>query len=404
MAGVKLPTCVIEALKSVALQNGFKEPTYNFKEVSLKGFIGEIERCEIGEGTRTLPVICKFLPSNDELNAQYNSYELFKREVFIYQKFLPEVTKIQLEHALKYRDSEGFWSFPRCYLSHFNSADPQTSIIIMEDLTVDEFITKDMCTPSDFQHTLAIFEELGKFHAISFALKKLKPEIFAEFKSMDDIMCELMTTPIMQKQIPVKVQLASEVFSQPEDVFKKNKVLSYKTSLWEKTKEIMKASKEEPFAVVCHGDCWINNVMYNYEDGGVKIKDVRLIDWQMTRYGSAATELMYYLFTCNKKHVRNSHQADLIQSYYKAMGAMLKYFRLDLSEIFPFKVLEDHMIKFGGFAFAMAIYAMPLMYKYPERLYDDKNAELTELEQHAVVLYKQTMQDIVNDLIEMNVI
>lgn len=400
MAEIKLPEHIVSALKQIALDNNFITPEFHFSEGSDKGFIGLINRCQIKENDRVLSLMCKFLPSDKALNEKYDSYVLFERETFAYQKFLPEVEKIQLEHGFKYRDDTGFWAFPKCYHSEYNEEHRENSFIIMEDLSVDKFETKSMFESADFLHTEKIFIELAKLHAMSFVLKVKKPEVFEKFKVWNDLVCRLMTTETMKDLAPRNCQLASELFQLPEDQEIRDKVLSHKNDLWQKIKTLLEASNAEPFGVVLHGDCWINNVLFNYSKSQT-IKDIRLIDWQMTRFGSAASELMYFFYCYNDKSLRDKRQADLVKIYYESLRESLKRFDLDVSEVFPFAQLNEELSKFGKFAFAMTTFAMPIICKYPEKLFADKQAKLDDAEQKALARYEWMMTNIVRDLVDM---
>lgn len=402
MSKVELPAHVVGSLQKVASDYGFKDASFDYSEGSDKGFIGLIKRCRISEGVRSMSIICKFLPANDEQNMKYDSFELFKREVFVYQTLLPQFEKLQLEHGLVRRDSNGFWSYPICYQSNYNSEQPSNSFILMEDLSEGKFEMKDTFKPSDYQHTRKLFIELGKFHAISFALRFKAPKVFDQFTNMNDLMCRLMSTPTMRHLAPRNCQLAADLFYQPDQQQIRDKILSYKSNIWIQMENILDGRKSEPFSAVCHGDCWINNVMYNYDDEA--IKDIRLIDWQMTRFGSVASEVMYYLFCCNDKSFRDQHQSDLLEIYYASMRDLLLRFKLDVSEFFPFEKFTEQLKTFGKFAFAMAMFTMPIYCKYPEKLFDNKDAELTDGEKSAVTHYNEMMRNVIQDLVRMDVL
>lgn len=400
MAETKLPEYIESSLKQIALDNNFVAPEFHFSEGSDKGFIGLIKRCQIKANDRVLSVICKFLPSDELLNEKYDSYVLFERETFAYQKFLPEVEKIQLEHGFKYRDEAGFWSFPKIYHSEFNEQHRGKSFIIMEDLSVDQFETNSMFESTDFVHTAKLFTELGKLHAMSLALKVKKPEVFNEFKVLNDLLCRLMTTETMKDLAPRNCQLTSELFRLPEEQETRDKVLSYKNNLWQQIKDLLEPSNAEPYGVVLHGDCWINNVMFNYNDAQ-DIKDIRLIDWQMTRFGSAASELMYFFYCYNDKPLRDKHQNDLINVYYESLRVTVDRFDLNVNEIFPLEQLKEELKRFGRFAFAMTTFTMPIGCKYPKKLFADKRAKLDGAEKKALARYEWMMKNVVLDLIEM---
>lgn len=400
MAKLELPTFVVNALKQIAIDHNYKEPQLIFSEGSNKGFTGLIKRCRIKENEKSLSIMCKFLSDNEEHNKKYDAYELFKREVYVYQKFHSLIVKFQIAHGMSFRDGEGFWAFPKCYSSEFNYDHPEKSFILMEDLNEENFETKDAFKMADFHCTEQIFIQLAKLHGISYALRIKEPEAFAEFKTMNDLMCHLMTTDLMKHMAPRNCQLASELFSLP---LMKEKVLAYKDNMWEQIETILDGAKAEPFGVVCHGDCWINNVLFKYQDNASEnIKEVRLIDWQMTRYGSGASELMYFLFCYNDKNLRDQYQEVLLKIYYEALRKILEKFDIDVNIVYPFAQYETELKVAGKFAFAMTTFVMPINCKYPEKLFKDKQAELTETEKAAVALYNKTMKDIICDLVRMD--
>ena len=58
------------------------------------------------------------------------------------------------------------------------------------------------------------------------------------------------------------------------------------------------------FAVICHGDLWLSNILFKYgatynESSGEDAKptEVKFIDFQSARFASLATDLVLFLFT-----------------------------------------------------------------------------------------------------------
>lgn len=47
--------------------------------------------------------------------------------------------------------------------------------------------------------------------------------------------------------------------------------------------------------------------------------DIRLLDWQITRWASPACDLVYYLFCSTSKVFRDIHYEDLLAEYYKSL-------------------------------------------------------------------------------------
>ena len=63
------------------------------------------------------------------------------------------------------------------------------------------------------------------------------------------------------------------------------------------------------FAVICHGDLWLSNILFKYnaisgtngssDDDQIEIRpiEVKFIDFQSARFASLATDLVLFLFT-----------------------------------------------------------------------------------------------------------
>ena len=266
-------------LDKVAKDNHFIKHQLHFENGSEAGFIGLMKRCKIIEGDKILSVMCKFLPKDPEHNQKFFTHQLFEREVFVYKNLFPELEKIQLEHGLLPKDEFGFWAFPQYYYAHFDVTNVENSLIVMEDLGERSFEMKDKFIPVDFEHTQRVFQELGKLNAVGYALNKKKPDIFEQFKSMNDLICKVMTTEALKDVAPRNCQLASEIFKNENEQKFKKLMISYKSNLWEEMEKL--AIGIEPFGTLNHGDCWINNIMYNYQDAEKKnIKEICIVEWQ----------------------------------------------------------------------------------------------------------------------------
>lgn len=379
-----------EHVERIAIENGFKNFTISCESGSDLGFIGILKKFIISEDSRKLSLMCKFLPENEEQNERFNSVILYEREVIAYQKLLPEFDTIQFEHGFKYRDLNGFWSHPKCFYSNFDRENPTKSIIIMEDLTVEDFNVKSKFISSDFNHTRKLFVELAKLHALSFVLKAKKPKIFESFKQMENNFYSVMTTESMKELAPKNIERAAKLFEHEKDIH--DKILSFKSNLWEQVRENVVGDKNEAYRVICHGDAWINNVLFNYHEDN-EIKGIRLIDWQMTYYGSGCTELTMYLFTCVTKINRDKFQVELLNCYYETMKDFLEKFSMDIQNVFPFEIYQEHLKKFSLLTFAMATFTAPLLCKLSDDDDDDRKVDK----------YNERMRDNILDMIDMEI-
>lgn len=74
----------------------------------------------------------------------------------------------------------------------------------------------------------------------------------------------------------------------------------------------------EPLSIICHGDFWINNILFKYQDE--KIQHVLLRDFQVVRYSSLATDLLYFLYTSLVPGLMRDFSDDLIKIYHKSLN------------------------------------------------------------------------------------
>lgn len=391
-------------IRNIAQENGFKDYEITAETGSNKGYVGILNRYRITEDGRELSLFCKFLPDDDERNTRLNSYKLFKREVLIFKELFPIFQKFQEEHNIPVNDKEGFWSNPKGYYCHYDEEDPKKSVIVMEDLTINNFEGKDEFTPSDFDHTSKLFEELAKFHALSLAIKQKKPELLEKFKHEKNIICEIMQSKSMKHIAPRNLMLVAKLFQQEDEI--REKLLSYKDDLWLKVAANLDEAALLPHSIICHGDVWINNVLYNYtDDKKTIIKDMKLVDWQNVHLGSIGAELAYYLYCCVDLKFRKSRHEELIQLYYNSMRQFLNKFEIDVEKVLPYETLKKEISAYGLYSFGMVNFAAPLLCKYPEKLFENENAtDLTDEERKHVELYEKTIRQAVLEMIDLNII
>jgi len=73
--------------------------------------------------------------------------------------------------------------------------------------------------------------------------------------------------------------------------------------------------------VICHGDFWINNVMFRSSHEDEQPEGVCLIDMQTVRLAPQMTDLLYFLYLCTRHHFRSTHEPLLLRTYLEAFNA-----------------------------------------------------------------------------------
>lgn len=114
--------------------------------------------------------------------------------------------------------------------------------------------------------------------------------------------------------------------------------------------------------------------------------ECRLLDWQGMRCASPVCDLMFFIFGCTTKELRDKHYNEFMDVYYESWSVfVLRFVRFNLfsvcnttlssflrrlgsdpTKVFPRNVFEEHLKKFGNFGLAMAVVKLPLFTSDPE--------------------------------------
>lgn len=75
--------------------------------------------------------------------------------------------------------------------------------------------------------------------------------------------------------------------------------------------------------VMCHGDLWVNNLMFKYDACNV-VSAVKLMDLQTVRFTSPSIDILHFLYTSTERHVREQSLDELLDVYVEALAAELQ--------------------------------------------------------------------------------
>lgn len=264
LADVKVTDYMSECLDKVAIAEGFANYEVKVDHGSAigDGFVGVLFKVTIQErdSDRKLSLVLKSPPESYARRHQFDSMSLFKREVFVYSDVLPAFVKFQEEK--KINKSLGFFDFPKCFFAEY-SEEKDDAIIIMEDLKENGYRMWNKFDPINYDHTKLVVAALGKLHAVSFAMKAQRPEIFAKYKELDDFMSKKLEEESFLGMLVMNVDRAAGTIDE-NDVKRRNRVLKLKENLKQIMLDAVNPELAEPYAIVTHGDCWSNNFMYQY--------------------------------------------------------------------------------------------------------------------------------------------
>lgn len=247
-----LDTLSIEITAASALGDNYLGILYRVSIKDLKG--------------RELRVVIKLPPTSAARREQFFARPSFLRESEFYDKIYPMLRKFQEDKGIDV-DKDGFHQAPSCYRS---LTEDLLEGLFLEDLKVTGFEMFDRFKEVTAEHVYRLMEALGKLHALSFAIKDQKPELLAPFKEMVDIF--LQGSDSFKEQMNVwfesmKKKAADVAKESSNEDLKARISEALKLNFMEMVEPNVSGLAAEPYAVICHGDCWNNNMMFRNEVG-----------------------------------------------------------------------------------------------------------------------------------------
>lgn len=237
--------------------------------------------------------------ANDVLTGQFNVHD---KEMFIYEKVLS-----------KYEAVCGFKLTPKVF--EVNRA---SDAIIFEDLSAQGFILANRYNGLNDAHCKLVIESLAKLHAASIVLHTKQTDIFEPFS--DGIFNRKIK--LLHNFFQAMLQAClEEVETWPgfEEIAKKLNEL--KENLIERGSSVFDYHSDETF-VFLHGDLWTTNIMFTYDEDKNPL-EAKLIDFQMSSYGSPVIDLLYFIYTSAVPEIRYNKTEELLKFYSEKLGEAL---------------------------------------------------------------------------------
>lgn len=174
----------------------------------------------------------------------------------MYNEILPMFKQLQIERNISV--DEGFFAYPKCYLA---VADATTGhyVIIMENLKISGYELWDKMKPVDFDTSSIFLASLGRFHALSFALREQKPELFQKLIDLEDVVALLLESPNMLAMMTSSIDTAIEYLISEDE---KNLLKKIKENCKSVIGKKFPSNSLGNFRVLSHGDCWNNNFCF----------------------------------------------------------------------------------------------------------------------------------------------
>jgi len=230
------------------------------------------------------------------------------------------------------------------------------TLLVMEDLAPLGYRMACRQAGLDLPHCILAIRGLARFHATSVAVCEKEPN---QKQMYSRGMFNSEHPPEMGAFFVLGVkQLAEEMANWPE--FKKysEKITTLADHIYQIGIEACKFS-EDDFNVINHGDCWVNNMMFKYNDDGKPIDHI-FVDFQLCVYTSPAVDLLYFLSTSPSPDVIENNKDILFNEYLSTLSATMK--QLDCKTQPPTKEeLKASMKRRAAYGMIASFTVLPLI-------------------------------------------
>jgi len=172
------------------------------------------------------------------------------------------------------------------------------------------------------------------------------------------------------------------------------------------------------WAIICHGDTWLNNLLFKYNEKTNEPESVIVVDYQMCRETCPTMDLAYFIYSGSgaSTRLRQSIVDDLLQTYYDTFMEVCNALNCEPLPGFSFGALKYRLHRMTLFGATMCVILAPIMLLKSEDAKDlDKDEDsgdigdmikgVTDLVySEGGEIFKQRMSEFTTELYEMGVL
>ncbi|KAG5675463.1 hypothetical protein PVAND_005365 [Polypedilum vanderplanki] len=286
-------------------------------------------------------VIIKAMLSN---LPEIKEWSVFPREIFIYKNIIKS-----FENIWKERANEEIVFGPKC----LKVATEPYEVVVLDDLKAEGFQMLNRKLGVDVDQAKLVLSKLAKFHAASCIRYQKDGEISKQLDRKATLQLFTKDSPFYEGYFKMIREFRS-VISEIKGFEKIHKVVStwdpevMINSFFEATKPF-----KNGFKILNHGDDWLNNIMFKINDKGIT-EDVKLLDYQISYWGSCAGDLFYFLISSVKDECKTKYFDEFIEYYHSELVNSLKKLNYD-QHIPTLNELWDDLLEKRQFASSILI-------------------------------------------------
>ncbi|KAK7082820.1 hypothetical protein SK128_022979 [Halocaridina rubra] len=274
---------------------------------------------------------------------------MFLKEFDFFVSLVPDLNS-ELHDAGK-----SYLRVPNCF---YTSKLKGKEVMYMEDLRNRSFRKSNKKRGFNSGHTILVMEEIARLHASSVLLQKRYPEsdLTTKYKLLSVDFPNLQShhkdyvSNILTWGIESSLVLLRNAGGHEKAV---DWITRHKASVMDVMEDMVQ--RTSTFDVLCHGNCWNNNILFRYDSNGEPV-DVMLLDFQRSRMASLATDLNYFLLMSLNGDTRQHGTETFLEKYFEEFHEVLQSAEVPMPFTFQELRLEYKRKRLFGLFFAMGVH------------------------------------------------
>lgn len=129
------------------------------------------------------------------------------------------------------------------------------------------------------------------------------------------------------------------------------------------------------------------------------------VDYQLLYYGNPVIDFIYFISCATDRKFRKAHLSKLKDTYFETLKDFLKYFKIDVENVYPRKVFEVEYEAKKDFGLMMALLILPFMFASETDVPDISKEDLAEIQFKVNdEKFKERFSGIIEDFVECGVL
>ncbi|CAH2089111.1 unnamed protein product [Euphydryas editha] len=377
-------------LVRIAKENQYYESKINIKSVSTGGanYTSFLHNATISApGKDYLNLFVKQAALGEKIRSS-TKILIYEIENFFYNKLLKNYEAIEERYMVP---SEHRLITPKFYASNDECC---KEILILEDMTSKGYQSFNRFETIDWKYASKSVQNLAKLHALSFAWSVNDPERFKNTTKLN-----------LNAYISLWLDLLKNATTRAIEVTRPENKERMEKFCKDVTKNDVFRDFFNPIRrpVIAHGDYRPSNLLHRkLDDGEIEVISV---DYQTLFKSNPIFDLMYFIFTGSDKNFRKNHFKETIEHYYKELRAALERLNLDPDDIYPREDFDYELKKMMPFGLLISMFLLLIITVEEEDA--PKVEEANEINDFLVPpnnLYKERLNDIIDDYIDMGIL